>query len=267
MDVFQEALEARKEGKNFAIATIIKAEGSAPRHESSKMIIFEDGSFKGTIGGGILEKKVIEESVMLIKKGESKVLKYNLDFKKEKSLPALCGGEVEIFVEVFKRYPKLILVGGGHVNLAIYNFARFLQFDITVIDDREEWANENRFGNVKIIVDRIPKALEECPTDEDSFIVIATRGHVFDKEALKVAIRKKAKYVGMIGSRNKVKETFEALKREGYNEEELSKVYSPVGLDIGAETPEEIALSVLAEILKVKNDATGVSMKLEWDIE
>lgn len=265
MDVCKEAFEARREGKNFAIATIIRVEGSTPRHETAKMIIFEDGTFKGTIGGGILEKKVIEESVLLIKKGESKVLKYNLDLKKEKSLPAICGGEVEVFVEIYKKRPKLVLVGGGHVNQAVYNFARFLEFDIAVIDDREEWANESRFGNAQIIVDSIPKALEEYPTDESSFIVIATRGHAFDKEALRVAIRKKARYVGMIGSRNKVKETFEALRQEGFSEEELNRVYSPIGLDIGAETPEEIAVSILAEILMVKNNVKGHPLKLSSD--
>lgn len=267
MNIFAEALNAEREGKNFAIATIIKSEGSAPRHENSKMIIFEDGSIKGTVGGGILEKKIIMESLECIKNGRSKVLKFVLDSKKENSLPMICGGEVEVFIEVFKKRAKLVLIGGGHVNFAIYNFAKHLHFDMVIIDDREEWANTERFPEAEVIVDNISRALDGYSTDQNTFIVIATRGHLFDREALKIAINKTAKYIGMIGSRKKVKETFEALKKEGIEQEKLNRVYSPIGLDLGAETPEEIAISILAEILKVKNNATGKSMKLEGEAE
>jgi xanthine dehydrogenase accessory factor len=258
LEVLQEAVKAIKQGKNFAFATIITSEGSTPRHENSKMIIFEDGTFKGTIGGGLFEKRVIEKALELIRKGKSMVVKFSFDSRNN----MLCGGEVEVFIEVYLKRPELVLVGGGHVSNAIYNFAKFLDFNITVIDDREEWVSEDRFPEAKRIVDNIPKALESYPTDENTFIVIATRGHVFDKQALEVALSKKAQYIGMLGSKDKVRSILQGLREKGFKEEELKRVYSPIGLDLGGESPEEIAVSILAEILKIKNKRSGESLRI-----
>ncbi|TYP51593.1 XdhC family protein [Thermosediminibacter litoriperuensis] len=261
MNIFEEVLKAQKERKNFALVTVIKAEGSAPRHGSARMLVFPGGEIKGTIGGGILEATVIRESLDSLKTGRSKVVKYRLD-KDKGGLPMVCGGEVELFIEVFRSKPQLVIAGAGHVGYWVSKIASTLDFEITVVDDREEWANRERFPEADriMVVESFAEGIEKCNIDENSFVVIATRGHAHDRETLKAALSRNSRYIGMIGSRKKVIECFEQLKKEGVSQDLLDGVYAPVGLDLGAETPEEIAVSIMAEILMVKNSATGMPL-------
>jgi xanthine dehydrogenase accessory factor len=258
-NIFEEIVKAQKAKRDFAVATVVKAEGSAPRRDTAKMLVFSDGSSIGTVGGGVLEARIIRDAREAIKKGESRLVRYGLDEQKESGLPMMCGGDVEIFIEAYKARPQLIIAGAGHVGKALSAMGAVLGFGITVIDDRKEWANKDRFPEAEevIVTADMTKGLEDCNISEDTYIVIATRGHNHDKEALKGALKRNARYVGMIGSPNKVKEVFNQLVKEGIDRGTLEKVHAPIGLDLGGQTPEEIALSILAEILMVKNNATG----------
>lgn len=260
MNIYAEIIKAQKQKKDFAILTVIRTDGAVPRHETAKMVVFADGSSIGTIGGGAIEKKGIEEAINALQKGQSKLLEFRLN--PQDSLGMNCGGNADVFIEIHKARPKLILCGAGHVNKAISYIAPTIDFDVTVIDSREDWANAERFPGADSIVihDDIAKAIEEQYTDENTFFVIATWAHKHDKIALKSALKKEHRYIGMIGSKNKIEEIFRQLKEEGVDQVFLDKVYTPIGLDIKAETPEEIAISIIAEILMVKNSATGKSL-------
>lgn len=260
MNIYPEIIKAQKQKKDFALLTVIKTDGAVPRHETAKMLVFADGSSIGTIGGGAIEKKGAEEAINAIQKGESKLLEFRLN--PQDSLGMNCGGNADVFIEVNKARPKLILCGAGHVNKAISYIAPTIDLNITVIDSREDWANTERFpeANSIVINDDIAKAIEEQYTDQNTFFVIATWTHKHDKFALKSALKKEHRYIGMIGSKNKIEEIFRQLREEGVDQLLLDKVYTPIGLDIKAETPEEIAISIIAEILMVKNNATGNSL-------
>lgn len=262
MNIYAEILKAEKQKKDFALLTVVRTDGSVPRHESSKMMVFSDGSIIGTIGGGTLEKKSIEEAVKQIGIGQSKLLEYRLNIETGNDLNMVCGGNADVFIEVHKTRPKLVICGAGHVGKALSTIAGTVDFDITIIDNRPEWANDERFPEAGSIIVRedITKAIDELYTDSNTYFVVATWGHKYDKVALKSTLYKESCYVGMMGSPTKAKELFSQLLEEGVSKELLDKVHTPIGLDIKAETPEEIAISIMAEVIMVKNSATGRPM-------
>lgn len=267
INIFEEVLKAQREGKSFALVTVIKAEGSVPRHDAAKMLVFDDGSAIGTVGGGLVEARAIEEARSAIREGKSRLATYTLNQSKAGGLPVLCGGDVEFFIEVFKSRPHVIIAGGGHVGKALADMAVMTGCKVTVIDDRPEWANRQRFPEVDGILaeEDMAGALSGCKIDCGTSIVIVTRGHRQDKMMLEAALKTDAGYIGMIGSRKKVADVFAQLRSEGMEEAVLRRVYAPIGLDLGAETPEEIALSILAEIMMVRNGTTGVSLSKKGD--
>lgn len=264
MSIYKEILKAQEEKKDFAVVTIVKARGSTPRAQDAKMLVLGDGESIGTIGGGELEARAVEDARAAIISGKSVLREYKLDDGKQDGLAMKCGGDVGIFIEVHNSRPSLIIAGAGHVGKALSQAASLLDFDIVVLDDRAEWANRERYPQVSEVLacKSIPKALEDMDMPENSFVVVATRGHMHDKEALAAVLKKNVKYIGMIGSYRKVKEIFTQLQKEGYTGKDLEKVYSPIGLDIGGEKPEEIAVSIMAEILKVMYSRDGKS--LSW---
>lgn len=267
MNIYREIVKAQEEKKDFALVTIVKAEGSTPRGEDAKMIVLYTGESIGTIGGGELEAKVMKDAKSAIEKGTSILKEYKLDDCKPESLAMKCGGDIQVFIEVHKPQPRLVIIGAGHVGKALSDIASLLDFNIIVVDDRAEWANIERFPKASdiLVSENISEILEEMVIGQDSYVVIATRGHEYDKDALGLVIKKKAKYIGMIGSRNKVKSVFDQLQEEGYSKEELKDVYSPIGLDLGGETPEEIAISILAEIMKIRYSRDGSSLSSRRD--
>ncbi len=260
MNIYNDIIKVQEQNKDFAVLTIIKSEGSVARHENSKMIVSADSGIIGTIGGGIIEKKSIDEAIKQIKIGQSKVIELQKDSKTLADL--VCGGAVEVFIEVHKSRSRLILCGAGHVSKAISYIAATMGFEIIVIDPRPEWANSQRFPDAKSIVTSadIEKSIKDQYSNKNTFYIIATWNHKHDREALKNIIYKEHKYIGMLASRKKAGEIINTLKEEGVEQSLLDKVYSPVGLDLKAETPEEIAISVMAEILMMKNNATGRSL-------
>ncbi len=257
--VMKKALKDIEDGKELAIATITRAEGSAPRREGTIMAVLEDGSIHGTIGGGKLEKRVIELCLEAIKEG--KTYSVNLPLNTN-GVEMICGGEVDIFIDVYKQKPKLLIAGGGHVAYAIYQFAALLGFNIVIFEDREEFLNEERFPLAhELVLGDVKEKIGKYPIDENSYIVIATRGHAYDQDALESVIYSDAKYIGAMGSKKKIITMMKNLREKGISQESIDRVYAPIGLKISGGSPEDIALSILAEIQLIRNKGQLIHMK------
>ncbi|NLH39749.1 MAG: hypothetical protein GX445_06780 [Elusimicrobia bacterium] len=235
--------------KNLAVVSIVSSEGSTPRDIGSKMIVYPDKTIYGTIGGGELEHLVIKDAVDCIKKNENKKLVFDLT---PSGIDALCMGKVEVLIEVYTWPVRVLILGAGHVALSLSKLLDFLQIPYSVADDRNEFANRDNFLNAADIINDLPhKALKKYPVDENTYIVIVTRGHIYDEKCLRESLNTKACYIGMIGSKSKVKEIFKRLDKEGLYPQRDKRVYSPVGLSLGGKTPNEIAVSIVSEILCV----------------
>jgi xanthine dehydrogenase accessory factor len=252
-DIYQEIVRIRAEGEEAALVTIVSATGSTPREEGAKMLVKADGSSLGTIGGGSLEAQIIKEAIKVIGQGKPKRLLISLTAKEVEAEGMLCGGELEVFIEPILTPPTLYLFGGGHISLPLAKIGKLLSFKIAVIDDRAEFANADRFPEADItLVDDFTKSLPKLKIDKSSYIVIVTRNHRYDDIVLEWAVGTKAKYIGMIGSKAKTKAIFSHLVAKGIAKEQLDRVHAPIGLEINAQTPEEIAVSILAEIIMVR---------------
>jgi xanthine dehydrogenase accessory factor len=249
--IFEAMAALEREGKPYALATIVDAGGSSPRHLGARMLVRLDGSILDTIGGGKLEKLVIADALQALSGGKSGLKSYDLAPEEKGGIGTECGGSVKVFLEARGKRPCLAIFGGGHVGLALANAARPLGFALTVVDPRGEFADSGRFPGARVVKADPggPEAAAAVP--DGAFVVVLTHSHDLDRAALKNVLKGRPAYVGMIGSRRKVKVLLEGLEGEGVPRERLDAVFSPVGLDIGAETPEEIAVSVLAEIVHV----------------
>ena len=253
---------AVEKGIETAVVTVLEVKGSSPGKEGSMMAVFSDGSILGTVGGGALEYEFIQEALKAIK--ENKSCEKSFELTEKGSLHMKCGGFVRAYIKVFSKREKLLIMGGGHLGAELYTLGKFLNKYVVVFDDREEFANRERFSEAdEIIFGKMEETVKNYSVDENSYIIIVTRGHENDKECLKAILDKKVspKYIGMVGSRGKVLSTYKELLDEGYSKEELKKIYSPIGLDISSSEPKEIALGIMAEITAVKNQKTGEHMR------
>ncbi len=252
-DIYQEIVRIKEGGEEAALVTIVSATGSTPREEGTKMLVRADGSILDTIGGGSLEAQVIKEAVEVIKQGKPKRLHMSLTAKEAEVAGMVCGGELEVFIEPILTPPTLYLFGGGHVSLPLAKMGKLLGFKIAVIDDRAEFASSDRFPEADtVLAGDFTSSFPKLKIDKSSYIVIVTRGHQHDELVLEWAVGTPAKYIGMIGSKTKVKTIFSHLLAKGISKEQLGRVHAPIGLKIEAQTPEEIAVSILAEIIKVR---------------
>jgi xanthine dehydrogenase accessory factor len=252
-DIYQEIVKIKEKGEEAALVTIVSATGSTPREEGAKMLVKPDGTIAGTIGGGSLEAQVIEEAIEVIKQGKPRHLHMSLTAKEAGEAGMICGGDLEVFIEPILASPTLYIFGGGHISLSLARIGKMLGFKIAIIDDRPDFANAERFPEAEMVLaGDFDKSFSKLKIDKTSYIVIVTRGHQHDELVLEWAIGTPAKYVGVIGSKTKVKTTYSHLLAKGVSKETLDSVHSPIGLDIGAQTPEEIAVSILAEIIKVR---------------
>lgn len=253
---------AVERGIETAVVTVLEVKGSSPGKEGSMMAVFSDGSILGTVGGGALEYEFIKEALKAIK--ENKSCEKSFELTEKGSLHMKCGGFVRAYIKVFAKREKLLIMGGGHLGAELYTLGKFLNKYVVIFDDREEFANRERFPEAdEIILGKMKETVKNYSIDENSYIIIVTRGHENDKECLKAILDKKVspKYIGMVGSRGKVLSTYKELLDEGYLKEELKKIYSPIGLDISSSEPKEIALGIMAEITAVKNQKTGEHMR------
>ena len=247
-------------GEKVALVTLIGVDGSSPGKSGSIMGVFFDRTTLGTIGGGNLEFQVINSAIEAMEINENREFEFTL--AADGSLDMRCGGKVKGYIKVFQRRRKLVIAGGGHLGVDLYKLGKYLNMYTVIIDDREEYVNEERFPEAdELLCGDIGEILKNYSLDEGSYLVIVTRGHLGDKNALKAVVGRNIAYVGMIGSQKKVIESYRDLMDEGVDKKDLLKIYSPVGLDISSGEPAEIALGIMAEILKVKNKGTGKHMR------
>ena len=254
MNIFEKILELQKKRIPSAVVTVIKTKGSVPRETGSKMIIEKSGKIHGTIGGGSIENIIIKEGLEVLKSGSPRTVKHDLFDEEGKDTGMICGGEMEFFIEPLKIADRIFIFGGGHIGFHLARIAELLGFNYTVIDDRPEFANNERFPNAREIVnqDFVSAAANLNLTDAD-YIVIITRNHDLDYEILKKVLPKPSYYLGLIGSKSKKQEIFDRLQNiDNFEKDDINRIHCPIGLDIGSETPEEIALSIMAEIIKEK---------------
>ncbi len=261
--IYQALVEIEKNHESAALCTVVKSEGSTPRHVGSKMLVYPDGHFIGTVGGGDLEHRVIDEAWVALGDGQSRLLHYSM-VDPSRGDPGLCGGQVEVFVEPILPDPLVVIIGAGHVGKAIVHLAKWLGFRVAVSDDRAELCNPEATPEADAYY---PVRMGELPKhvkiDRRTFIILTTRGSNVDVDGLAPLLDLPAAYIGVIGSRRRWASTVKGLKAQGVSEEKLAKVHSPIGLELQAETPEEIAVSIMAEILMIRDKGTGKQMKME----
>ena len=254
LDIYQEIVKLTAEGEEAALVTIVSTGGSTPREEGAKMLVRADGSILSTIGGGSLEAQVCQQAIEVIKKGKPQRIHFRLKEGEEPGM--ICGGDLEVFIEPILSSPTLYVFGGGHVSLPLAKIGKLLGFKIAVIDDRAEFANPERFPEAELtLAEDFKNAFPKLKINKSSYIAIVTRGHQYDELVLEWALGTRAKYIGMIGSKTKNKTILSHLLAKGFSQELLDKVHAPIGLEIYAQTPEEIALSIMAEIVKVRRSA------------
>jgi xanthine dehydrogenase accessory factor len=265
MDVYEEIVRLRREGRKGALATITNVRGSIPSFETAKMLVRDDGSIVGTIGGGCVEAEVWQAAKEVIATEQPRTLKFDLNNDPKYDTGLVCGGTLEIFIEPVAPAPHLYLFGAGHVAWSTYKVARLAGFDVTVIDDRETFASRERFPEARdVYAGDFEHVMAQLAPGENSYIVIVTRGHRDDMRVLRWAAGQNARYVGMIGSKRKVISTFKELEREGVDHDKLRRVAAPVGLDIGAITPEEIAVAIVAEMIAVRRHAEPAAPRMRY---
>lgn len=245
------------------LVTVIRAQGSTPQRAGAKMLVFADGRTIGTIGGGCYENDAIGKARLALEDGRPQVVHYELndDFAQENGL--ICGGRMDVHVDPLLPAPHLYIVGAGHVGYHLGRIAADAGFHLHVIDDREKFASADRFPGADIIVEPIPEWLHRAELPPAAFVVVLTRGHQHDLEAMRALAARDLRYLGLIGSRAKVARIYDLLLAEGMPAESLERVHAPIGFDIGAVTPAEIAVSILAELIAVRRgaDTAKLSMK------
>jgi len=265
MDLYEEIVKLRREGRRGALATIINVRGSIPSFNTAKMLVRDDGSIVGTIGGGCVEADVWQAAREVMEAEKPRTLTFNLNENPKADTGLVCGGTLEIYVEPVLPVPVLYLVGAGHVAFNVYKVARIAGFDVVVVDDREAYANSERFPDAReIFACDFEQTLAKIEPNENSYVVIVTRGHRDDMRVLRWAVETNARYVGMIGSKRKVLTIYKELQAEGLSPALFEKVQAPIGLEIGAVTPEEIAVSIVAEMIAARRgaDASAVQKKV-----
>src|SRR5437016_4126152 len=253
MDVYEEIVKLRREGRRGAVATIVNAQGSIPSFRTAKMLVRDDGSIVGTIGGGCVEAEIWQSAREVMEQEKPRSLTFNLNQNPKYDTGLVCGGTLDIFIEPVLPLPVLYLFGAGHVALNLYKVAHNAGFDVIVVDDRETYANRERFPEAREIhAEDFDQSMAKLAPNESAYIVIVTRGHRDDMRVLRWAVQTPARYIGMIGSQRKVITTCKELEQEGIAAEKLARIYAPVGTDIGAITPEEIAISITAELIALR---------------
>ena len=258
-NIYNEIQASLKHGERIAVATVVKTIGAAPCGVGTKLLVHADGSINGSLSGAKVDAQAAQEAMQALHEGHSHLVHIHLDADQA---VGSCGATLELFIEILYPEPRLIIAGAGHVAQALARLATSLDFRIVVIDDRRDLADPQAFGEkIQLAFGDIPQTIRELEPDEASWIVIVTLGHHLDKDALRAALETHARYVGMIGSPGKIKNIFRDLLKEGITRERLAQVHSPIGLDLGAETPNEIALSIAAEMLMLRNNASGVPLK------
>jgi len=249
MDIIKLLTEAIAEGESVVLCTIVNTKGAVPRHAGAKMLVYSDGRFEGTVGGGEVENRVYDEAMASFKDGKTRFLTYDM-IDPERGDAGICGGVVTVFVEPFLELPTIVVVGAGHVGKPIVHLAKWLGFRVVVSDDRKELCNPEETPGGDLY---LPVPMSEIPyqmtLSARTYLVLVTRGAEVDIEGLPAILETDVPYIGLIGSKRRWAHTQEKLLEQGISQEALARIKSPIGIFIHAETPREIAVSVLAEII------------------
>lgn len=256
-------------GRPVAVATIVSSRGSTPRKVGAKMIVQSSGAIDFTLGGGPFEALVIEDAKTALAAGEPRLAAYRFLPVGENATGMTCGGEVEVFIDVHVQAPRVVVFGGGHVARPLARLAKETGFRVAVIDDRAQFASRDRFPEVDEIVHAEGGYVRtDFPMEEDDSVVVVTRCHQTDEACLRRVLEddRTPAYLGVVASRRKAKVLLAKLVQEGYPRERLEGIRSPVGLDIGAETPEEIAVSIVGEIVAVRRERSGRSLSAGTEV-
>ena len=265
MDIYEEIVKLRQEGRRGAVATIVSVRGSIPSFKTAKMLVRDDGSICGTIGGGCVEADVWRAAREAMEQEKSRMLTFDLNQDPKYDTGLVCGGTLEIFVEPILPQVLLYIFGAGHVATSLYETAKNVGFDVVIVDDRDTYAKRERFPEAReVIAEDFDQAMNRLAPSEASYIVIVTRGHRDDMRILRWAVQTKARYVGMIGSKRKTISIFRELQKEGLPARLFERVHAPIGLDIGAVTPGEIAVAITAELIAVHRKVERELPHMSW---
>jgi xanthine dehydrogenase accessory factor len=265
MDIYEEIVKLRQEGRRGAVATIVNVRGSVPSFETAKMLVRDNGSIVGTIGGGCVEAEIWQVAREVMESEKARTLTFNLNQDPKYDTGLVCGGTLDIFVEPILPPASLYIFGAGHVSVNLYKVAKGAGFDVTVVDDRATYANRERFPEAReIIAEDFEHAMARLAPNESDYLVILTRGHRDDMRVLRWAVQTQARYIGMIGSKRKTITIFQELTKEGLSADLFERVHAPVGLDIGAVTPEEIAVAITAELIAARRRVERDLPHMSW---
>lgn len=262
--IYQALAAAQEQGEAVALATVVSVTGSVPRQAGSKMLVRSDGSIVGTIGGGAMESKVVQESVGSIQDGQPRLLSYSLNDLGAGD-PGICGGTVQVFVEPVGLVPVLLVIGGGHVGRALAELGKWMGYRVILSDDRPDYCNPEYLpGLDRYVVCSSADVTHQVAVTNRTYVAAVTRGMPVDKDLIPALLQTPAPYIGLIGSRRRWTLTVKALQEErGLRAEDLQRVHAPIGLELNAETPHEIALSIMAEITMLRRGGDGRPMKME----
>jgi xanthine dehydrogenase accessory factor len=259
--IYQAIAELEKNNESGTLCTVVSSQGSTPRHVGSKMLVYPDGHFIGTVGGGDLEHRVLDEAWIALADGKARILKYSM-VDPSRGDPGVCGGTVEVFVEPILPPAMIVVIGAGHVGKAVVHLAKWLGFRVAVSDDREEFCNpESVPGADAYYPVEMERLADQLKVTRQTYLVITSRGSGVDAAGLPSLLDTNAAYIGVIGSKRRWATTVKALQEKGIPDEKIARVHSPMGLELQAETPEEIAVSIMAEILMLRDKGTGKVMK------
>jgi len=264
-EVFAAVTDALERGEAAALVTIVSTTGSTPQRVGAKMLVFGDGRIVGTIGGGCYENDAFWKAKDAIASRKPQLVHYELDDDFAQETGLVCGGQMDVYIEPIEPSPELYIIGAGHVGFHLARVAHEVGFRVHVVDDREKFANGERFPNAaEIVVEDVPAWIARTTLPAHAYAVIVTRGHTNDLEALRALAPRDLRYLGLIGSRAKVARIYEQLVEDKMTPEQLKHVHAPIGLDIGAVTPQEIAVSILAELIAVKHGKSLPELSLKW---
>jgi xanthine dehydrogenase accessory factor len=263
-EVFAAVADALERGEPAALVTIVSTTGSTPQRVGAKMLVFGDGRMVGTIGGGCYENDAFGKAREAILSRKPQLVHYELDDDFAQETGLICGGQMDVYIEPIEPSPELYIVGAGHVGFHLGRIAQEVGFRVHVVDDREKFANVERFPTAsEIVVDDIPSWIARTSIPAHAYVVVVTRGHTNDLDALRALAPRDLRYLGLIGSRAKVARIYDALTTDQMPANLLTRVHAPIGLDIGAVTPQEIAVSILAELIAVKHGKNNPA-SLRW---
>ncbi|GAB4548150.1 MAG: XdhC/CoxI family protein [Anaerolineae bacterium] len=260
-DVLKELLKAQSNGVSVILATVIRTQGSMPRHAGSKMLVYSDGRIIGTVGGGAMENRVIQDALQALQTGAPRIVSYTLNDLRDGD-PGICGGSAEIFLEPFGTPATLVVIGCGHVGKAVAELGKWLGYRVIVCDDRREFCTPEFIPNMDgYIVASPSETAHKIPLTPHTYVAAVTRGLPVDEQLFPPLLASNIPYIGLIGSRRRWALTVKALEAQGLSREVLQRVRAPIGLELNAETPQEIAVSILAEITMLRRGGTGEPMR------